>query len=91
MERVLRLTRWSVVLVAIASAGVARAAYDFVSVDYPGAQNTQLWDINNSGLAIVRTWREFFREKGVEQRSIEMLEQAILPPSFFLDRPPDPI
>jgi hypothetical protein len=52
MERVLRLTRWSVVLVAIASAGVARAAYDFVSVDYPGAQNTQLWDINNSGLAI---------------------------------------
>ena len=42
-------------------------------------------------LTIVRTWREFFREKGVEQRSIEMLEQAMLPPSFFLDRPPDPI
>jgi len=42
-------------------------------------------------LPIVRTWREFFREKGVERRSIDMLEQAMLPPSFFLDRPPDPI
>lgn len=42
-------------------------------------------------LKIVRTWREFFSEKGVERRSIEMLEQAMLPPSFFLDTPPDPI
>jgi serine/threonine-protein kinase HipA len=42
-------------------------------------------------LIVVRTWREFFIERGVEQRSIEMLEQAMLPPSFFLDRPPDPV
>jgi serine/threonine-protein kinase HipA len=42
-------------------------------------------------LVVVRTWREFFIERGVEQRSIEMLEQAILPPSFFRDTPPDPI
>ena len=52
MEQVHRLTRWFIVLIAIASAGVARAAYDFANVDYPGAQNTQLWDINNRGLAI---------------------------------------
>ena len=42
-------------------------------------------------LLVVRTWREFFVERGVEQRSVEMLEQAMLPPSFFRDTPPDPI
>ena len=47
--------------------------------------------IVESMLVVVRTWREFFIERGVEQRSIEMLEQAILPPSFFRDTPPDPI
>jgi hypothetical protein len=52
MKQVRRLTQWLVVLLAIAGAGVARATHDFASVDYPGAQNTQLWDINNNGLAI---------------------------------------
>lgn len=42
-------------------------------------------------LAVVRDWREFFMRKGVEQRSIEMLEQAMLPPSFFRATPPDPL
>jgi serine/threonine-protein kinase HipA len=41
-------------------------------------------------LVVVRTWRELFIEQGVEQRSIEILEQAMLPPSFFRDTPPDP-
>ena len=45
----------------------------------------------DSMLVVVRTWREFFIERGVEQRSIEMLEQAMLPPSFFRDTPPDPV
>jgi serine/threonine-protein kinase HipA len=45
----------------------------------------------DSMLIVVRTWREFFTERGVEQRSIEMLEQAMLPPSFFRDAPPDRI
>ena len=30
-------------------------------------------------LNVVRGWREFFVQRGVEQRSVEMLEQAILP------------
>jgi serine/threonine-protein kinase HipA len=40
-------------------------------------------------LVVVRPWREFYIERGVEQRSIEMLEQAMLPPSFFRASPPD--
>jgi len=39
-------------------------------------------------LNVVRGWREFFVQRGVERRSVEMLEQAILPPSFFRDTPP---
>ena len=42
-------------------------------------------------LAVVRGWREFFIERGVERRSIDMLEQAMLPPSFFRDTPPDAV
>lgn len=40
-------------------------------------------------LALVRDWRAFFAHLGVAARSIEMLEQAILPPSFFVERPPE--
>jgi serine/threonine-protein kinase HipA len=42
-------------------------------------------------LNVVRGWREFFTRQGVEQRSIQMLEQAMLPPSFFRDTPPDAV
>jgi serine/threonine-protein kinase HipA len=42
-------------------------------------------------LAVVRRWREVYVKYGVEHRSIEMLEQAILPPSFFRDTSPDPV
>ena len=40
-------------------------------------------------LDVVRGWREFFMQQGVEPRSIDMLEQAMLPPSFFRAMPPD--
>ena len=42
----------------------------------------------NRMLEIVIGWKEFVAKHGVEQRSIEMLEQAILPESFFRT-PPD--
>ena len=42
-------------------------------------------------LAVVRGWRMFFAQRGVEQRSIEMLEQAILPASFFRETPADAV
>lgn len=40
-----------------------------------------------SMLGVVNGWREFFAAHGVEARSIEMLEQAMLPASFHRDTP----
>lgn len=42
-------------------------------------------------MAVVRGWKEFFTGHGVEQRSIEMLEQAILPASFFRTEPAEAV
>jgi serine/threonine-protein kinase HipA len=42
-------------------------------------------------LDVVRGWREFFMQQGVEPRSIDVLAQAMLPPSFFGDMPPDTV
>jgi serine/threonine-protein kinase HipA len=39
----------------------------------------------------VKNWKPLFAKHGVEQRSIEMLEQAILPTSFFRTAPPDAV
>lgn len=52
--------------------------------------NDAIAEINRM-LEIVRGWKEFFARHGVEQRSIEMLEQAILPESFFRRTPPDSV
>jgi len=38
-------------------------------------------------LGIVKGWREFFAKHNVEARSIEMLEQAILPDCFYRTEP----
>lgn len=38
-------------------------------------------------LSVVRDWREFFAKHNVEARSIEMLEQAILPGCFYRTEP----
>jgi serine/threonine-protein kinase HipA len=40
-------------------------------------------------LTVVRRWREFFVARGVEAQAIEMLEQAMLPPCFFQEAPPE--
>ncbi len=42
-------------------------------------------------LHVVEGWREFFAREGVEAHSIAALEQAILPPSFYRDEPPQAI
>jgi len=42
-------------------------------------------------LAVVRAWREFFADRGVDVKSIEMPEQAMLPPSFFRETPPEAV
>ena len=43
--------------------------------------------IVESMLEVVSGWREFFAALGVEARTIEMLEQAMLPASFYRDAP----
>jgi len=42
-------------------------------------------------LVVVRDWKRHFMAHGVEQKSIEMLEQAILPASFYRTEPADAI
>ena len=42
-------------------------------------------------LEVVRSWKEFFFQQGVEARSVEFLEQAMLPASFFRTEPADPV
>jgi serine/threonine-protein kinase HipA len=42
-------------------------------------------------LRVVKDWRVFFTARGVEQRSIDWLDEAFLPPSFFLETPVDPV
>jgi serine/threonine-protein kinase HipA len=37
---------------------------------------------------VVQNWKGFFIERGVEYRSIEMLDRAILPASFYQQSPP---
>jgi serine/threonine-protein kinase HipA len=39
-------------------------------------------------LSVVRGWKRHFTLHGVEQRSVEMLEQAMLPASFYRTEPP---
>lgn len=44
-----------------------------------------------SMLKVVGGWREFFAANGVEARTLEMLEQAMLPASFYRDAPSDAV
>jgi len=41
--------------------------------------------------SIVGNWRTLFADRGVEPRSIEMLESAFLPASLLRETPPEPI
>jgi serine/threonine-protein kinase HipA len=72
--------------------GRAASLYNILShCDAFGLSKEEAQAMIDGMLAVVRGWREFFTERGVEQRSIEMLEQAMLPPSFFRDTPPDAV
>jgi len=42
-------------------------------------------------LEVVKAWKELFAAYGVETRSLEMLEGAILPASFFRTEPPETV
>jgi len=72
--------------------GRAASLYNILSqCDVFGLTREEARALIDGMLDIVRGWREFFTRRGVEQRSIEMLEQAILPPSFFRAAPPDAV
>lgn len=72
--------------------GRAAGLYNILSrCDGFGLTKEEAQALIDGMLAVVRGWREFFVQRGVEHRSIEMLEQAMLPPSFFLDTPPDAV
>jgi serine/threonine-protein kinase HipA len=69
--------------------GRAAGLYNILSrCDAFGLSKEEAQALIDGMLNVVRGWREFFIQQGVEQRSIEMLEQAMLPPSFFRDTPP---
>jgi serine/threonine-protein kinase HipA len=72
--------------------GRAASLYNILSrCDAFGLSKEEAQALIDGMLAVVRGWREFFIERGVQHRSIEMLEQAMLPPSFFRDTPPDAV
>jgi serine/threonine-protein kinase HipA len=69
--------------------GRAASLYNILSrCDVFGLTREEAQALIDGMLDVVRGWREFFTRRGVEQRSIAMLEQAILPASFFRDAPP---
>jgi serine/threonine-protein kinase HipA len=72
--------------------GRAASLYNILShCDAFGLSKEEAQALIDGMLNVVRGWREFFVQRGVEQRSVEMLEQAMLPPSFFRDTPPDAV
>jgi len=72
--------------------GRAAGLYNILSrCDVFGLTQEEAQALIDRMLAVVRGWREFFIQRGIERRSIEMLEQAMLPPSFFRDTPPDAV
>lgn len=72
--------------------GRAASLYNIVShCDAFGLSREDAQALIDGMLNVVRGWREFFVQRGIEQRSVEMLEQAMLPPSFFRDTLPDAV
>lgn len=56
-----------------------------------GLSDDEANQVISSMLDVVRTWREFYFNYGVEARSIEFLEQAMLPDCFYRTEPPDAV
>lgn len=56
-----------------------------------GLSTEEARDLVENMLVVVKGWREYFAKCNVEARSIEMLEQAILPNCFYRTEPVEPI
>lgn len=71
--------------------GRAASLYNiFFQCDVFGLTKEDARALIDGMLNVVRGWREFFIQRGVEQRSIEMLEQAMLPSPSSATRLPMP-
>jgi serine/threonine-protein kinase HipA len=72
--------------------GRAASLYNLLSqCDAFGLSTEDARAIVESMLDVVRGWREFFAAHGVAAGTIEMLEQAMLPRSFYRDAPPQTV
>jgi serine/threonine-protein kinase HipA len=72
--------------------GRAASRYNLLSrCEVFGLENAEAGHLLDAMQRTVADWRALFAARGVEPRSIEMLESAILPASFLRDTPPDPI
>jgi len=69
--------------------GRAASLYNLLSqCDAFGLSREQAEAEVSAMLEVVKAWKELFAAKGVEARALDMLEGAILPPSFFQTEPP---
>ena len=72
--------------------GRSAARYNLISqCDAFGLTTSEAHHIIDHMLDVVRQWRSIFANHGVEPRTIEMLERAMLPPSFLRETPPEGI
>ncbi|CAN7605569.1 MULTISPECIES: type II toxin-antitoxin system HipA family toxin [unclassified Variovorax] len=72
--------------------GRAASRYNLLSqCDVFGLSPAEAEHEIDSMLKVVSGWREFFERAGVDRAALEYLEGAMLPPSFFLEQPPQPI
>ena len=72
--------------------GRAASLYNLLSqCEAFGLREEEARSLIDGMLAVVRGWREFFTERGVDAMGIEMLEQAMLPECFFRQEPPEAV
>lgn len=72
--------------------GRAASLYNLLSrCDVFGMAQAQARAEVEAMVAVVGKWRERFAAHGVDERSLVMLEGAMLPPSFHLSKPPEPV
>jgi len=70
--------------------GRAASRYNVLSqCDVFGLSREQAESEISAMLEVVKAWKRLFAADGVDARTLEMLEGAILPASFFQTQPPE--
>lgn len=72
--------------------GRAASKYNLLSqCETFGIKTAEADSIMSEMFHVVSGWREFFAEKGIEEKTLVMLEQAILPKSYLREKPPEAV